>query len=497
MGEFRYADKNEQIKKINRYLMISTIVFNALIFLVVFISVMQGNRTVVYGALTAGIMLTTCITCAVMLKRDAGSNYVRYVVFVGMFLIMIMIACTYSDYYMRFMSTVPFFGAVLYFDKRYAALCANGIAIPNIVIFAYRAFIAKDYDGDLLEQFGATIVVAVVMYVILYLTNVGKRFSEDSIGKINAEVKNQKNMMTDVMEIAGEIRNGTEHAIELVDHLKASSEVVKHAVGDISGSTSLTAENMQAQNMMTQSIQQNIEKTVTYSEHMVRMATASGELNRNNAKKMKELKQHADVLAETNRQVSELMLQLQENVGDVRNITQTIVGISAQTNLLALNASIEAARAGESGRGFAVVADEIRNLSELTRQETENISGILDQLTMNADQTAAAVEKTLQVSGVQDEMIKEVAEKVDELSANVDGLVSDIAQIDKMIEGLSDANSSIVENIVQISATTEEVTASAQQSTAMTESNFEDAINAHELLAGVMEISHRMDKYMS
>ena len=66
-----------------------------------------------------------------------------------------------------------------------------------------------------------------------------------------------------------------------------------------------------------------------------------------------------------------------------------------------------------------------------------------------------------------------------------------------MIDSLSEANSQIVENIVQISATTEEVTASAQQSTAMTESNFEDALNAHELLAGVMEVSYRLDKYMS
>ena len=55
----------------------------------------------------------------------------------------------------------------------------------------------------------------------------------------------------------------------------------------------------------------------------------------------------------------------------------------------------------------------------------------------------------------------------------------------------------IVENIVQISATTEEVTAAVQESAAITENNFEDAISAQEILTGVLEVSHRMDKYMN
>lgn len=443
------------------------------------------------------IMLVTCITCFVLLKKEPGGSKLRYVAFVGMFVIMLMIAFTYNHYYMRFMVTVPFLGTVLYYDKKYSKICACGIAIPDIVIFIYRGFVIKNYDGDILAQLGATIVDAVVMFVLLYLTNMGKRFSDDSIGKINAEAELQQAMLNDVMDIAGEIRKGTEQAMELVDNLRSSSEVVKQSVNDISESTSATAESMQTQNLMTQSIQENIEHTVERSEHMVSVAGESGKLNRSNAEKMKELKMHADVLAQTNHQVAESMKLLQENVGDVRNITQTIFAISSQTNLLALNASIEAARAGELGKGFAVVADEIRDLSERTRRETENIAGILDKLTTNADQTAEAVEKTVAVSDVQDEMIKEVADKVDELSANVDGLVEDVAQIDKMIENLSEANGQIVDNIVQISATTQEVTACAQQSTAITESNFINAVKAHEILAGVMEVSHRMDKYMS
>ena len=498
MEQFSYANKSEQVKKINQYMSISMILFEALILLVVTISAIQGNRTWGYWIALASIMVVTSVTSLVMVKKNPGTGKMKYVAFVGLFLVTFMIAFAYNDYYMRFMMTVPFLGIVLYFDKKYSQLCAHGIAIPNILIFAYRAFVSHNYEGDdMLAQLGATIVVAVVMYVLLYLTNVGTRFNDDSIGKLTAESEKQQTMVAEVMEIANVVKTGTERAMGLVDNLKTSSESVKQSVGDISTSTVATAENMQEQNTMTQSIQQNIEDTVIRSERMVRVAKESGELNRMNAEKMGELKKQADMLAMTNHQVAKLMEQLQENVGDVRNITKTIFAISNQTNLLALNASIEAARAGEAGRGFAVVAGEIGDLSEKTRRETENIANILDKLTINADQTATAVEKTLNVSEAQDLMIKEVADQVDELSANVSGLVGDISKVGKMIEKLSEANSRIVENIVQISATTEEVTAATEECAAIAENNFEDAVNAQDVLSGVIDASQKLNKYMN
>ena len=497
MEQFSYAKKSNQVKKLNQYMSISMILFEALILLVVTISAIQGNRTWGYWTGLAAIMVITSVACLVMVKKNPGTGKMKYVAFAGLFLVTVMISFAYNDYYMRFMMTVPFLGIVFYFDKKYSRLGAHGIAIPNILIFAYRAFVINNYEGDdMLAQLGATIVVAVVMYVLLYLTNVGTRFNDDSIGKLSAESEKQQVMVTEVMEIANVVKTGTEKAMGLVDNLKTSSESVKQSVGDISTSSSATAENMQEQNTMTQEIQQSIEDTVERSERMVRVAQESGELNRMNAEKMSELKKHADILAQTNHQVAKLMEQLQENVGDVRNITKTIFAISNQTNLLALNASIEAARAGEAGRGFAVVAGEIGDLSEKTRRETENIAKILDKLTINADQTATAVEKTLNVSEVQDIMIKEVADQVDELSSNVSGLVGDITKVGKMIEKLSEANSRIVENIVQISATTEEVTAATQECAAIAENNFEDAVNAQDILTGVIEASQKMNKYM-
>ena len=67
----------------------------------------------------------------------------------------------------------------------------------------------------------------------------------------------------------------------------------------------------------------------------------------------------------------------------------------------------------------------------------------------------------------------------------------------KLGESLSTANNQIVDNIMQLSATTEEVTAAAQQSTEITERNYADSVEAQKLLRGVLEVSHEMDKYIN
>ena len=85
-------------------------------------------------------------------------------------------------------------------------------------------------------------------------------------------------------------------------------------------------------------------------------------------------------IARSQSEIAEAAGEIEKSVDASMAIIQSIQKITNQTNLLSLNASIEAARAGEAGRGFAVVASEVQGLSRSTKETTDKISKILEEM---------------------------------------------------------------------------------------------------------------------
>lgn len=75
-----------------------------------------------------------------------------------------------------------------------------------------------------------------------------------------------------------------------------------------------------------------------------------------------------------------------ENFSSIYQMATTIRQVADQTKLLSINASVEAARAGEAGKGFSVVAVEVKNLSEKSEVQTNEISTTLKQLKLSVDE---------------------------------------------------------------------------------------------------------------
>jgi len=95
---------------------------------------------------------------------------------------------------------------------------------------------------------------------------------------------------------------------------------------------------------------------------------------------------------ELTERAADVMGDLAERVGQIRQILEVVGHVTQRTNLLALNAAIIAAHAGEQGRGFNVVAEEMRELAEQTRKSTNEISAIVNGVASASQAAVAAMQ---------------------------------------------------------------------------------------------------------
>lgn len=206
------------------------------------------------------------------------------------------------------------------------------------------------------------------------------------------------------------------------------------------------------------------------SNHSVKVAEGTGEAVEaaEHSRKiieeaLSDIEQVGQVYHEVVKDVSHLSQEI-ENTHEVINV---INGIAEQTNLLALNASIEAARAGEHGKGFAVVASEVRNLSEHTKEQiqqiTSNMSALQDvsnQVINNIQQTGERVEKSVSGSKLASkeleeiistmQLINEETSQIAAMSEEQASTVIEIAERNTSIHDLSTQSQKLAEETAEV-----------------------------------------------
>lgn len=140
-----------------------------------------------------------------------------------------------------------------------------------------------------------------------------------------------------------------------------------------------------------------------------------------------------------------------EAVLRIKELSETILGISGQTNLLALNASIEAARAGEAGKGFAVVAEEIGALAGNTNDaanEIQKMSKDVVEAIQGLNQLADRMLRFLQEEVTEDyhrfgATSGSFTERSETIRTSMEGLQKDMKQYAKALEESKDAMASV------------------------------------------------------
>ena len=197
---------------------------------------------------------------------------------------------------------------------------------------------------------------------------------------------------------------------------------------------------------------QELLATVTEVTNQVQENTATTEKAHSNAKIIGE---QAKISQGKMKELTAAMETINVTSSEISNIIVDIEEIASQTNLLSLNAAIEAARAGEAGKGFAVVADQIRKLAE----DSAN----------SAVTTKELIDKSIREVQKGNEITEQTAESLNSVIAEMDNIVTAVANIRTASEKQAFSVSEIEKGFEAISAVVETNSAAAQETSATSE----------------------------
>ena len=209
------------------------------------------------------------------------------------------------------------------------------------------------------------------------------------------------------------------------------------------------------------SVNQNAEEVVSLVNTSSKTIQNNIETSKNNISEMTVAAESVEKLDKGYQDLRDIFTALNESIITIVQRIDVIEDISELTNLLALNAAIEAARAGEKGRGFQVVAKEIRKLADRSRNNTSEITSVLNDL-------IAKLETSETIIGNYGELQKNVLENITETSKSLSDSTSELELINSEINSINnlvghqaESTSSLLSSLDQVNSSSEFTIANA------------------------------------
>lgn len=194
--------------------------------------------------------------------------------------------------------------------------------------------------------------------------------SRDEMGEMAVSLNTT---IATMREILGRITKGSDELSMAAESIATISQQSAQRAREQSSSMQTSAAATQQMAAVVADISENTEKASQATRTSAENANQGGTI-------VADAVAQFDSLAAQSSNATAAMQLLSQQSDEIGKVVGVIRDIADQTNLLALNAAIESARAGEHGRGFAVVAGEVRRLAERTRESTEEITRMVDEI---------------------------------------------------------------------------------------------------------------------
>lgn len=108
--KYIYADKQEQIKRANAFLVSGTCIFYFCVLAVVWVATLRGIRTTGYAGMITILILAISGVMIFINKRKPYNGSNKYISLGGLFIVGFLMGYAFSNYYVRFFIHCSFCG---------------------------------------------------------------------------------------------------------------------------------------------------------------------------------------------------------------------------------------------------------------------------------------------------------------------------------------------------------------------------------------------------
>lgn len=283
---------------------------------------------------------------------------------------------------------------------------------------------------------------------------------------INGMIGELRTIMRGLSDSTHSLIDSSDHLSHMANQTNTAMNEIERAADDVSKGAVSQAEEVENATTNVSDIGQAITKIVEKIDSLNQVSETMESAQIQVETIVSELSKSSDSTFDAAREIEQQVKKTDESVSRIQDAVTLISSIAEETNLLSLNASIEAARAGDAGRGFAVVATQIQKLAEESNRSAIEIAEVIENLAKESKDTVDKMNVVQQAIEIQREKLQETKTKFKDVSVGINSSREETKEIKQVSDYCDKSRISMVDEISNLSAISEENAASTEQTMA-------------------------------
>ena len=305
-------------------------------------------------------------------------------------------------------------------------------------------------------------------------------------------VSHLRGMLSDMKNASQQVQETNANLTQLTKKVLANSQKIDQSATAI-------AKGSEQQTLIVQKTALRVDGGLKEMDEMVKQSadtvskineaqhkTEAGEVNARRTLK------HLEEVLRQMVEYTQPIYRLSKKVEKIQLVTKLMDEIAQKTDLLSLNASIEATRAGEMGRGFALVADEIRSMAENSKQSSQEIEAVVEEMLEDNEAVLEALSKSQAGINKGREIIRGIVDTFGETLSGVRDIFSQVQEIEEMTGKQVQQMRGLLSYFQDLSRLAQENFVSTQKTTIATKSQKEEMEKIITAMESLNTLSQKM-----